>query len=124
MISMSYAGSCVSNVSGGDLYKARQVRRWHRGCVGLIAIGLILTIGACGLSGAAIQRGAIAPPDVELRTGWVDLFAKNTWPLTCAPISACILTKRPVYMVWVIVRWPASVASSYRLVNIPLESRK
>jgi hypothetical protein len=97
---------------------------WQRGCVGLLAFGLALAIVACGLGGAALKRGAIAPPDVELRTGWVDVFAKQTWPLTCAPISACILTKRPIYMVWVIVRWPTQQASSYRLVNILLENRK
>jgi hypothetical protein len=98
-------------------------RSFRRGCIGLVVIGLLLITLACGLSGLAMQRGAIEPPAVELRTGPVDLLARTIWNTTCAPISACILTERPVYMVWVVVRRPGAGAQSYRLLRIWLERR-
>jgi len=95
----------------------------RRGCVSVVAVCLAAAVLACGLSGVAIQRGAVAPPAIELRAGPVDLLARTIRNTTCAPIAACILIERPVYMVWVVIRPPGAGARSYRLVRIWLERR-
>ena len=107
-------------MSGEDLHKDAR----SRGCIAMAALCLVVLIMSCALSGVAVQRGIIMPPEIEVSLGSLELFAKTVWNTTCSPISACILTERPIYMVWIVVKLPGNDARSYRLAKLSLEPRK
>jgi hypothetical protein len=80
---------------------------------------LIVLLATCGAGSLAVQRGILAPPEIALRLGPLDLNARPVWSTTCAPISACMQTDQAVvYMAWLVVRWSKTEVGLYRLVLV------
>ena len=97
---------------------------WRRGCALLLAVSLILLIGACTLVGAAVQRGALAPPWFDRRIGILRLVGYSTWNASCRPYVGCAPTRREAYVIWLLVdrqAYDTVSPSAYRFVSLPIE---
>jgi hypothetical protein len=71
------------------------------------------------VGGVAIRAGIIAPPEIGLRLGPLELNARPVWNTTCSPISACMQTEQAVvYMAWLVVKWSKTEVGLYRQVLI------
>src|SRR5262245_45114946 len=97
---------------------------WRRGCVLLLAVSLILVVGACTTVGAGIQRGGLAPPWFDQRLGMLRLVGYSTWNANCPPYVGCAPTRREAYVIWLLVErqaYDTASPSAYRFVSLPIE---
>jgi len=111
--------------------------RWKFGCA-LVSVLCLLLIMSCFLSGAAIQRRTVAPPDINLAAGSIHLVAYATNRPNCPPYggrkppiaaicgSESIFSSAQAYTVWIFVPGRASPSglprtTFRRLVLLPIE---
>ena len=111
--------------------------RWKLGCA-LASTLCLMLIMACFLTGAVIQRRAVAPPNIHLALGSVHIVAYGTNRPNCPPYggrkpsvaaicaSDSIYSSAQAYTVWILLPGRSSPSGMprtmfRRLVLLPIE---
>lgn len=98
-------------------------RQGRRGCVGLLAAGLLLLVLGCAGSLLGIRGGTLTPRWFDERVGPVRIVGYTTWNANCPPFYGCDPTLQEAYVVWVMPDPGASAAnrSPFQLLRLPIE---
>lgn len=94
---------------------------WRRGCIALVAAGILALVLGCGTLALGLRQGAVAPRWFDTRLGMMRLLGFTTWNPNCRPYTGCDPTLSEWYVVWVVVERSGNAPQSLRVLRLPIK---